>query len=137
MYFNTWTYVFLVLFSKETGGLGDQRKFIRITRRFITCFYHIQFEKNWHVPHLKCRTDLCPSIHLRLKVIPSWMDKKVFYMQMLPPHINQNGSAKVEWGRKLSIASSNKECITILSNRSLRTELSIDFFFAIKRGVLQ
>ena len=34
-----------MLFSKETGGLGDQRKFIRITKRFITCLYRIQFEK--------------------------------------------------------------------------------------------
>ena len=40
--------------SNETDGLGDKRKFIRTTRRFITCLYCIQFEKNWHVPHLKC-----------------------------------------------------------------------------------
>ena len=40
--------------SKETGGLGDQRTFIRITRRFITCLYCIQSEKAWHVPNLKC-----------------------------------------------------------------------------------
>ena len=32
-------------FCKETGGLGDQRKFMRTTRRFITCLYCIQFEK--------------------------------------------------------------------------------------------
>ena len=53
-------------------------------------------------------------------------------MQMLPPHINQNGSAQAELGRKPSIASANKECSTIVSNRSLRTELSIEkIFFAI------
>ena len=47
-------------------------------------------------------------------------------MQMRQPHINQNGSAQAELGRKPSIASANKECNKILSNRSLRTELSID-----------
>ena len=41
-------------FSKENGGLGDQRKFIHITRRFITCLYRIQSKKNRHVPHIKC-----------------------------------------------------------------------------------
>ena len=55
-------------------------------------------------------------------------------MQILPLHINQNGSGKAELGRKPSVASENKECSTILSNRSLRTELSIENFFAIKRG---
>ena len=56
-------------------------------------------------------------------------------MQMLPPNINQNGSTKGEFGRtKPSIASANTECSTILSNRSLRTELSIEKNFAIKRG---
>ena len=82
---------------------------------------------------LICRIDLCPGIYFRLKVITSWMEK-VFLMQMLPPHINQNGSAKVELGRKPSIASANKECSTILSNRSLRTELSIENIFCNKTG---
>ena len=61
-----------------------------------------------------------------------------FFMQMLlPPHINQKGSVYAELVRKPSIASANKECSTILSNRSLQTELSIEKkFFAIKRGVL-
>ena len=45
---------------------------------------------------------------------------------MLQPDIDQNGSALPELGRKPSIASANKECSTILSNESLRTELSID-----------
>ena len=52
-------------------------------------------------------------------------------MQMLPPHINQNGS---ELGRKPYKASTNKECSTILSNRSRRTELSIEHFFCNKMG---
>ena len=30
--------------SKESGGLGDQRKFIRITRKLMTCLYRIQFK---------------------------------------------------------------------------------------------
>ena len=47
-------------------------------------------------------------------------------MQMLQPDINKNGSAQAEVGRKPSIASVIKECSTILINRSLRTELSID-----------
>ena len=47
-------------------------------------------------------------------------------MQMLQPDIHQNGSAKDELGRKPSIASANNECSTILSNKRLRTELSID-----------
>ena len=54
------------------------------------------------------------------------MEKKVIYMQMLHPHINQNWSAYSELGRKPIIASANKECNTILINRSLRTDLSID-----------
>ena len=47
-------------------------------------------------------------------------------MQMLQPDIHQNGSAQAELGLKPSKASRNKECSTILSKRSLRTELSID-----------
>ena len=45
---------------------------------------------------------------------------------MRQPDIHQNGSVYAELGRKPPIASANKECNTILSNRSLRTELSID-----------
>ena len=47
-------------------------------------------------------------------------------MQILPPHLNQNWSAYAELGRKPYKASANKECSTALSNRSLRTELSIE-----------
>ena len=47
-------------------------------------------------------------------------------MQMLQPHINQNGSAWAELGRNPYKESANKECSTILSNRSLRTELYIE-----------
>ena len=57
-------------------------------------------------------------------------------MQMLQPDINQNGSAKAELGRKPSIASANKEYITNLSSRSLRTELSIDKNHLLYNGVL-
>ena len=53
------------------------------------------------------------------------MEKK-FLMQILQPHIHQNGCALAEYGRKPSIASANKEGSTILSSRSLRTELSVD-----------
>ena len=42
---------------------------------------------------------------------------------------NANATAQAELGRKPSIASANKECSTILSNRSLRTELSIEKIF--------
>ena len=47
-------------------------------------------------------------------------------MQMLPPHINQNGFAWAELGRNPYKESANKECSKILSNRSLRTELYIE-----------
>ena len=47
-------------------------------------------------------------------------------MQILQPDIHHNVSAYAELGRKPSIAPANKECSTILSNRSLWTELSID-----------
>ena len=43
-----------MLFSKGTGGLGDQRKFIRITRRVITYLYRIQSGTKRYVPHLTC-----------------------------------------------------------------------------------
>ena len=79
---------------------------------------------------LACRTDMCPGIQFRLKDTPSWMDKRYLFQS----DINQNGSAKAELGRKPSIASVNKECSTIVSNRSLRTELSIDKNICNKTG---
>ena len=51
---------------------------------------------------------------------------KVFFMHMLPLHINQNGSAYAELGRKPSITRTNKESSAILSDRSLRTEFPIE-----------
>ena len=53
---------------------------------------------------------------------------------IVPPHINQKGSSGAELGRKQSIASANKECSIILSDKILRIELSIEKYFAIKRG---
>ena len=39
-----------------------------------------------------CRTDFAQVLTPDLKLFrPEW--KKVFFTQMLPPHINQNGSA--------------------------------------------
>ena len=52
--------------------------------------------------------------------------KNFFFMQMLQLHINENGSAWADMGRQLFIASANKGCSTILNNKSLRIELSID-----------
>ena len=141
---------------------------------------------------LICRTDICPGIPFRLKVIPSWMEKKVFFyanattgyqskrvcvgwialspssghvllhmvflasfhcdvtiaqpfdgpfdcdviMQKSANRCDVGPLAKGQLGRKPSIASLNKECSTILSNRSLRTELSIDKNHLQKTGVL-
>ena len=64
--------------------------------------------------------DTYPGILFRLKVKPSAI--KSLFMQMSQLDINQNGSANAEFGRKPSIAPTNKEDSRILSNRSLRKE---------------
>ena len=70
-----------------------KRLFLEITSvcRTILRFFLIFSRCNKET--LIYRTDLCPGIHFRLKVIPSWMEKRSFFIQILQPHINQNGSA--------------------------------------------
>ena len=66
------------------------------------------------------------SLSLLSKSYPVQTERNIFFVPMHQPDITQNRSAWAEMGHKLSIALTNKEYSTILRNRSLRTELSID-----------
>ena len=116
-----------------------RKLFVRVSWMDIFCAY----SRKWHPcaerffdflifsrctrETLICRTDLCPGIDFRLKVIrPEW--KRSFLCKCYDRISIKTGVRRLHWVVS-HIKHQQSKCSTILSNRSLRTELSIEQIF--------
>ena len=74
-----------------------KRLFSEITSVCRTILRFIKIFPRCNKETLICRTDLCPGIHFRLKVILSWMEKRSFLCKCYHHILIKTGLRRLNW----------------------------------------